>query len=389
MRIGIDIRHLTDPQPAGVGGYTKQLLAALFRLDQKNDYVLLATGMPSTLRRLPSFDAPNVTVMTVPVPNKLVTGAIALSRHPNLEALIPKEKKPDAWFFPNHNFIATRLPYAIMVHDLSYEIFPEFFTLKSRLRHGLARSTIKNATTILCPSWSTKQDLMGIYGIDETKIVVTPLATEQPPLNPLLLPPPPNPSSGRRGDTAPGPHPEWLPKRYLLSLATLEPRKNQLSMIEAYEAYRDQTHDDVALVIAGGKGWKSAATLRAAKKSRYAKDIHLLGYVDEGQKAELYRRAQVFVFPSFYEGFGLPVLEAMAAGCPVIASHTSSLPELVGDAGLLIDPYNVNDVTMAIKLVLTSDRLRTDLIHKGLRRAENFSWEATDKQTLEVLQSLK
>ncbi len=365
MHIGIDIRHLTEKEPAGVGGYTRNLLDALFRLDQTNEYVVFATGSPRTLRCLPKFDAPNVGLITVPIPNKLINASIALTRQPLLESLV--KTKLDAWFFPNHNFISTSLPYVIMVHDLSYEIFPEFFTAKSRLRHTLARPIIKNANAVLCPSWSTKQDLKKIYGLKEEKIHVTPLAISR--------------ATESKPATA-------LPTRYILSLATLEPRKNQLSIIEAYDAYRNQTRDNIALVVGGGEGWKSSSVIRAAKKSKFAKDIHLIGYVPENQKNELYRKAQVFVFPSFYEGFGLPVLEAMAAGCPVITSHTSSLPELAQDAALLVDPYNVNDLTQAIKSILNSPRLRADLIEKASRRAEDFSWEQTAKQTLAVLLGL-
>ncbi len=370
MRIGIDIRHLSDPQPAGVGGYTRQLLEALFRLDQVNEYVLFATGSRRTLARLPKFEAPNVRVVAVPIPNKLLNASIALTERPFLESVMASGAKTiDCWLFPNHNFITTKLPYAIMVHDLSYEIFPEFFTLKSRWRHHLARRIIKGADAVLCPSTSTKQDLMEIYKIDETKIYLTPLAVSKPPACPA-------------DSQSPNPN---FPKRYILSLATLEPRKNQISIIEAYEAYRNETKDEIKLVIGGGRGWKSGHIFKAAKRSKYANDIRLIGYVDEQQKTELYRQAQVFVFPSFYEGFGLPVLEAMATGCPVITSHTSSLPELVGDAGLMIDPYNVNDLKMAIKLILTSPRLRQDIIQKGLRHAQDFSWESTAKKTLEIL----
>lgn len=398
MRIGIDIRHLTDGQPAGVGGYTRQLLEALFCLDQKNTYVLFASGTKSTLARLPKFDYPNVETAYVPVSNKILNAAMLIFGRPYLENVLANGAKRsqeiassaggllaktrvDTWFFPNHNFIATSLPYAIMVHDLSFEIFPEFFTIKSRVRHRIARRIIKQAKVVLCPSMSTKQDLMQVYGVEEARIVVTALAADVPPISSSHPSQPPL-GKGRSPEGRVG------SKRYILSLATLEPRKNQLSIIEAYETYRDETGDTIGLVIGGGRGWKSAPVIRAAKRSKYAKDIQLIGYVDEQQKSELYRNAQVFVFPSFYEGFGLPVLEAMRAGCPVITSHTSSLPELVGDAGILIDPYNVNDLTVAIKLILQSERLRTDLIERGKRRAEDFSWQETAKKTLETLESL-
>ena len=368
MRIGIDIRHLTDPQPAGVGGYTRQLLEALFRLDQTNEYILFATGSRRTLARLPKFDFPNVQMVAVAMPNKLLNARIALTERPYLENIL--KEKIDVWLFPNHNFIATKLPYAIMVHDLSYEIFPEFFTLKSRLRHRLARRIIKNANAIFCPSTSTKQDLMQIYKINEGKIHVTPLATTE------------------AGHGGPAYTTLEIPKRFILSLATLEPRKNQISIIEAYEAYRDQTRDQIHLVIGGGAGWKSQRLTKVAKRSKYASDIHLIGYVSEEQKIELYKKAEIFVFPSFYEGFGLPVLEAMNYGVPVITSHTSSLPELTDNAALLIDPFNVNDLFVGIMELMRSKELRETLKAAGLKRAQDFSWDKTAQKTLEVFSNV-
>ncbi|MDO8302999.1 MAG: glycosyltransferase family 1 protein, partial [Sedimentisphaerales bacterium] len=274
----------------------------------------------------------------------------------------------DKWFFPNLNFIATKLPYVITAHDLSYEIFPEFFSTKMRLWHKAVqpKRLFQNASAILAPSASTKRDLELTYGVDAGKIHVIPLA-----------------AGSLAGAEAPA---YKLPVRYLLTLGTLEPRKNHLSVIEAYEMYRDASHDPIALVIAGGRGWKSAPIVRRVKKSKYAKEIHLIDYVSEDQKLELYHRAQLFLFPSFYEGFGLPVLEAMQAGCPVITSNTSSLPEITQTAAILVDPFNVNDIATAIKLVLSSDRLRADLAKKGLARAQDFSWDATARATLEVLQ---
>lgn len=378
MRIGIDIRHLTDPQPAGVGGYTKELLEALFRLDSTNEYILFASGTRQTLKGLPQFNFPKVRLVTLPIPNKLVTLLIMLGAR--LESLLNvlgnTKSKIDCWFFPNHNFIRTRLPYVVMVHDLSYEIFPEFFPLKSRLRHRLARQLVKRARVVLCPSQSTKQDLTELYGIDEAKVCITPLASKYEYRNLNI-------ESIKKSEIR---NPAFnIKRRFILALATLEPRKNHRSIIEAYEAYRDETGDNITLVIGGGSGWKSSALKRATKRSKYAQQIHLLGYVDEQQKTSLFTQAQLFVFPSFYEGFGLPVLEAMAAGCPVIVSHSSSLPELVGAAGILIDPYNVNDLTVAIKQVLNSESLRQMLCAKGRLRAEAFSWERTAQQTLEAL----
>ncbi|MEK7665718.1 MAG: glycosyltransferase family 1 protein [Patescibacteria group bacterium] len=374
MKILVDIRHLTNPQPSGVGGYTKALLDAIFHLDQKNEYVLFASGAPKTLRRLPKFDAPNVRLLTIPIPNKIINSSIALSGRPYLEDLLPKVNRPDAWFFPNLNYIATKLPYVVTAHDLSFRIFPEFFSARMRLWHRLInpKRVFSRARAILAPSNSTKQDLVELYGVNEKRIHVTPLGI----------------SNALQSGTDQAMKVAKKFGRYVLSVATIEPRKNHLSLIEAYEMYRDRTGDEITLVIAGATGWKAQPVLEAIKKSRYAHGIHLLDYVSEEQKIELYKRATLFVFPSFYEGFGLPVLDAMSHGLPIITSHTSSMPELVGDAGILIDPFNVNDLFVAIREVMHSKTLQAELKTRGLKRAKDFSWNKTAKQTLDVFGEL-
>ncbi len=369
MKIGIDIRHLTDHNQTGVHQYTTNLLNALFCLDQKNEYVLFASGSKKTLERLPAFDFPNVQVAKIPIPNKLLSATFLFTHKPTLEYYLKKHGIIiDAWFFPNHNFIATKLPYVIMAHDLSFEYFPEFFSFKSRFRHSDTKKLYQEAHAVLAPSESTKQDLEQIYRLDPKKIQVTPLA------------PTFSQNQNITGFT--------LPRRFILSLATLEPRKNFISVLEAYEQYCDETRNPIALVLAGAHGFKSRPLIRLIKRSRYAKQIHLLGYVDETQKQELYRRATVFVFPSFYEGFGLPPLEAMSQGCPVIVSQTSSLPELIKTAGILIDPYNVNDLSEALKMLLHSNRLQETYKKQGYVRAAEFSWHSTAQKTLDVFNTL-
>jgi glycosyltransferase involved in cell wall biosynthesis len=142
---------------------------------------------------------------------------------------------------------------------------------------------------------------------------------------------------------------------------------------------------DVRLVIAGGKGWKSDNIYKVWEKSEYKDDIIFLGYIDPADKAYIYNLASVFIYPSFYEGFGFPPLEAMASGLPVISSFASSLPEVVGDAAIMIDPYNINDLARAMAEIITDDKLRNKLIARGLEQAKKFSWGETAKEYLGVL----
>ncbi len=183
-----------------------------------------------------------------------------------------------------------------------------------------------------------------------------------------------------------------LPNKFILYLGTLEPRKNIEGIISAYDVLRRKNNlpaqagelDEVKLIIAGGRGWKSKNILKQWQSSDYKDDIIFLGYVESEDKIYLYNLASVFVYPSFYEGFGYPPLEAMACGLPVITSFSSSLPEVVGEAAIMIDPYNINQIAEAIRQVLTDYELRDGLIKKGLERAKQFSWAKAAGEYLEV-----
>ncbi|MBI1907824.1 glycosyltransferase family 4 protein [Candidatus Uhrbacteria bacterium] len=379
MRIAIDVRHLTHPNLSGVGQYTLHLVRALSRLAPDDRFVLFASGTAPTLARLPALAAPNIEVVTKAIPNRALFALLKTPGGPALESFLPG--RVDAWLFPDGNIIRTRLPYALTVHDLSYDIFPQFFTAKDRLRNRVAglRRLAEGADTLLAVSRSTALDLTHRWGIADDRIVVTPLG-----VGPQFVPSrAPSDTNYQRG--------YGLNAPYLLSLATLEPRKNIESVIEAYGAFRQATGHKVRLAIGGGKGWKYKEIFAAAAASPFAHDIIFLGYVHEKHKPALYRGARAFLFPSFYEGFGLPVLEAMASGTPVVTSATSSLPELTGDAAVLVDPMNVTDVAVALEELLASpgaDALRAMLVRRGLTRARQFHWDRTASLTLDALRAL-
>lgn len=386
MRVAIDIRHLTDPRPAGVGSYTVNLLHALFGLDPQTEYILLATGTPRALANLPHFKAPNVAHLNLPIPNKIFNATQFLNSSLGRGRLMGEAMAklffatPDLIFFPNLNFFQTKLPYVITAHDLSYKIFPDFFSKKMRSWHRAVQPERKfrEARAVLCPSESTKRDLIHLYNLLPSKIHVTPLAASS---ENKIMP----------GDSEQTPIIDGRPstaKPYLLSLATLEPRKNQLTVIKAFEKYRDTAKDEIDLVLAGAVGWMAEPIIRAAQKSRYAQNIRLIGYVPEAAKGELYCQAELFIFPSFYEGFGLPILEAMSYGIPTITSQTGALPEVTADAALLVDPFNINDLCAAISELRRSEPLRRTLRERGLKRARVFSWEKTAGRTLKVFHDI-
>jgi glycosyltransferase involved in cell wall biosynthesis len=179
-----------------------------------------------------------------------------------------------------------------------------------------------------------------------------------------------------------------LPDDYILHVGTLQPRKNLIRLIEAMQAIRHAQRQvgirNLTLVLAGQPGWLSAPVL--AKAREHSDVVRLLGYVPDEDLAGLYSGARAFVFPSLYEGFGFPVLEAMACGTPVICSDTSSLPELVGEAALLVDPTDTSALASAVARVLSEDNLRAALVEKGFVQARKFSWDRTARETLEVLE---
>jgi glycosyltransferase involved in cell wall biosynthesis len=181
-----------------------------------------------------------------------------------------------------------------------------------------------------------------------------------------------------------------LPHKFILYLGNIEPRKNLGGLIRAYNHLRREQPDlsEYKLVIAGATGWKIGDTFVELNNSPYKDDVIFLGYVDKNDKAALYNLATVFVYPSFYEGFGFPPLEAMACGLPVVTSNISSLPEIVGGAALTIDPYNVQALSQAMIQVLDNEGLRDELSIKGLERAKNFSWQKTAQQYLDLFNTL-
>jgi glycosyltransferase involved in cell wall biosynthesis len=182
-----------------------------------------------------------------------------------------------------------------------------------------------------------------------------------------------------------------LPERFLLFLGTLEPRKNISGLIRGYDRLLTG-HPELAeyeLVIAGGPGWKTGGIKAAWHSARHRDRIRLIGYVDEADRAELYRLASLFIYPSFYEGFGFPPLEAMACGLPVVMSQTASLPEVAGEAALLINPYRESDIGEAISAVLLSGSLREKMKKRSLETATKFSWRTAAEKYLQIFEGLR
>ncbi len=382
MRIGIDIRCLAEGRRTGVEEYTLGLLKELFHSGGEHQYVLFFNSWkkpPQLIRALAHHE--NVTMKTYRLPNKLLNFCLWYLRFPTLDRLMGGV---DVVFMPNQNFVGVSrgVPLVVTAHDLSFVLFPETFSWKQRLWHYLVdfRGLTKRATKVVAVSESTKADIVNYYKTPADKVEVIPSGYDT---RSRVI--------DRNSEELFIVQKKYqLPYKYILSFATFEPRKNLLSVIEAYEAFVARNPQSLHhLVLAGSPGWEKRELYQRIRNSAVKERIHLIGFVEELDKPAVYNLASVFVYPSLYEGFGFPPLEAMACGVPVVVSHSSSLPELVGDAGILIDPYRPSEILDAFEALLGKDtELPTLLSKRGQERSVRYSWAQTSQKLKALFESL-
>jgi len=372
LRIGVDARGLMGGGMSGVEQYIKQLLFHLAKLDQSNEYILFYNSLKDLSANIPDFGS-NFSRVGFRIPNKILDPVWRFFGIPRLERFLGKI---DLFFLPNIRVVPPPrgFPLVVTFHDLSFEKFPGFFSWDRRLWHWHLgpRRQARLATKIIADSWSTKSDLIKLYKVDPQKIEVVYLGVDE----------------GRKTidlkkNQARICRKYNLPETgFILHLGTIEPRKNLKNLIMAYKKITGEVC--WPLVIAGAWGWLYKDLLGLVKKEDLEQRVFFTGFIEEADKDCLYGLAKLFVYPSFYEGFGLPILEAMKRGVPVITSMVSSLPEVTADAALIIDPFDVDELAEAMKLVFLDDNLRDKLIRKGFARAENFSWRKTAQETLRI-----
>jgi len=265
----------------------------------------------------------------------------------------------------------------VTVHDLSFELFPEFFSPRDLLiLRSFVRFSARRAARVIAVSQSTKRDLVDLYGLNPDQIVVTheaPAAHFRP-------------ASETEYETSRTKY--GLHRPFILAVGNLQPRKNLLRLIDAYGQLRASNEIQHQLVIVGKAKWREAQVFQLVQKLRLEQEIVFTGYISDSDLRLLYAAADLFAYPSLYEGFGLPVLEAMACGAPVVTSDVASIPEVAGEAAILVDPRDVNAIAKAIHTVLTDADVRRRLKSAGLERVKMFSWEKTARQTLDVYQQV-
>ena len=364
LRIGVDIRPFYEPL-TGIGWYLYHLLHELAKRDDVDLFLFGDARVTDIGPELHAEIPPNAHLCWFDLRGRGKISRADRALTAAAYVLWMKLIGCDVMFGPNYflprllSAVARRR--VITIHDLTYKRFPELLQKETlaNLESHMPRE-IAAADAIICVSESTRQDLLAFYQVDPRRAIT---------IHSGVSVPRPATSDARPAN------------RYILFVSTIEPRKNLGILLDAFDRLKKRGAYDGALVVVGRIGWESESIARRLR----ARDIHHLDYLGAAGLAAVYRNAEMFVFPSIYEGFGFPLLEAMAHGVPAIAARSSSLPEIGGDAALYFDPMRACELEQQVERLLLDSDLRRDLVARGLRRAAMFRWDDTAERTLEVL----
>lgn len=353
LRIAIDASRTTISPITGTEHYALELIRALIEVNTHHELILYFRDRPAD-DLFPNLN--NVTIKVMPFRR--------MWSHIRLAWEVSRER-PDVLFVPSHTLPFLFLGRGVVtLHDVGYKHFPQAHKPFQRFYLDLTtRFSAWRADRVIVDSVATANDLHHFYRVSQDKMKVI------------------YPGLSRLAEPAHEGLP--IPERYFLFVGTLQPRKNIEGLVKAYQVYRQKADNPADLVLAGGKGWLFDENWIAQ-----AEGVHLTGYISDGQKALLYQQAQALVFPSLYEGFGFPALEAMSFGTPVITSNTSSLPEVVGHAGMLVDPLNLEQIAQAMLQIDHDTHLRQYFIQTGKQQALKFSWHDSAREILRLFEQL-
>lgn len=364
MRIAINCRSILLSQRTGIGRYTYHLLDSLGQIDLANEYILHAPKrLFSFKRHLPDFQ-----------------------RYRNLKRSMDYFNRGvgrcDIYHFPCPDEIGSYTgKLVVTIHDLIYKTYPQAHTPQTiELTERYMQTIVAKADRIICTSGNTRRDLHAFFNMPLTKTCVVYNGVDHNIFYSL--------PAQERAQAAGHLKGLGIDKPYILYVGTIEPRKNLTSLLESFALLRSKKSFQGQLVVAGMKGWMLESTGELIKKLGIGQDVVLTGFVSDGQLRQLYNMAEVFVFPSFYEGFGFPILEAFCCGAPVITSNTSSCAEIASDAALTVDPRDIKAMTKAIEQVLTDKPLKESLRQAGFKRAKDFSFLTTAENTLDVYRKI-
>jgi glycosyltransferase involved in cell wall biosynthesis len=373
--IGIDASRLVDSMATGTERYSREVTAALLNLAPQHTYRLYAR--PDRMSVPAELAQQHTGVSVVPIQTRRFWTHIGLARE-------IAQHPPDALFIPAHvlpfsQVLQRTTRTVVTIHDVGYEYFPRAHPLFQRLYLRLSTAvTARYATSLVVDSMATLRDVQRFYGVGESRVRVaypglialtdTNSAVEGSVLSQCDL---------RHGTP------------YVLYVGILQPRKNLRHLLSAWSVLLSTwpSEDAPVLVIAGAQGWGGEDLRAEAELMGIASRVRFTGYINDNEKAALMHHAQVFAFPSLYEGFGLPVLEAQSAGVPVVCSNTSALPEVAGDGALFVDPLDTEQLTDALRVALTDNPTRLRLIAAGCINVKRFTWERCAEVVLQMLET--
>jgi glycosyltransferase involved in cell wall biosynthesis len=367
MRVAIDARKLHD---FGIGTYIRNLLRQLARIDRQTDYVLLS---PAADLDVASQLGPNFRAVLEPSPN------YSFSEQVHVPWVLRRER-PDVFHAPHYVLpAAVTCRSVVTIHDCIHLMFPQY--LPNKMAYAYARASmwaaVKRSDRILTVSEASKRDILHFFNVAPEKIVVIYNAIDDH----FWLTPPEDEVARVRERYQ-------LDHQFILYVGNIKPHKNLVRLIDAFGELRRTGFEELKLLIIGDEISKLPSLRRAVHSHKLHKHVRFLGYVSDDTLRVLYRLASLFVFPSLYEGFGLPPLEAMASGTPVVTSNQSSLPEVMGDAAVLVDPYDVGSIVDGMRRVLADSDLAADLRRRGPERAREFSWARSVEKTRSVYEQV-
>jgi Glycosyltransferase len=366
MKFALDLTSMPD-KPGGVGVYIENLAKALLKLNAPEELLLI--GSAKTLERI-GVDGNSSRAVAEPSGGR--AGRLAWE-----QAILPsllRKRKADVLHSPHYTapfFAPTNS--VVTFHDMTFFLYPDLHTVAKRtIFPAVMRITANRSTKIIASSESTRRDLIAILLVDPRKVVTVELAAGD-----LYRPTSFSDTSSvcRKHGLRPG--------QYLLFVGVFEPRKNIPTLISAFAGLAE-TYPELQLALVGKPGWMYEEIFTRAKQLNLANRVEFLGYVADADLPALYTGARALLFRSLYEGFGLPVLEALQCGTPVVTSNISSMAEIAGDAALLVDPWDPQDLRNATARILSSRELSRELSRKGLERARSFSWKRCAASTLDV-----
>ncbi len=374
MKVMIDARSV-DIRQSGVGNYVTHLIKGLNAVGRTHRYALMVNS--SQLRHLPD-DLKHFEIFPVPFSNEShVLG------DPWEFFLLPRSlRKRGVDLFHGPAFMAPPFQRGFRsiatIHDLVAFHHPKTIPTKYAFyMRFLISLMIRKASGIITDTEVIRREIIDVFHVDENKVYAVPIAVSD------LFRPIRDPERIRKVKDQFG-----IRGRYFLHVGNIEPRKNLASLFLAFKRIRDKIRKDYQLVVVGKKGWLYGDIFKTLRESGLSDDVIFTGYVSEADIPVLYSGADFFVFPSVYEGFGLPVLEAMRCGTPVVTSHVSSMPEVAGDAALYVDPGSVEDISEKILKIAYDDTLKETLREKGFVQASKFTWEKTARETLKVYEAV-